>query len=77
MIIGLVLYGMAAKTPYDRAILRRRGISVPATFHRHAGKRRMFRFTDLDGVPRDREIDTAAQAPADPGAVPGAPAEYS
>ncbi|MEY9992554.1 hypothetical protein ABIE67_004586 [Streptomyces sp. V4I8] len=61
LIIGLVLYGMAAKTLYDRAILRRRGISVLAAFHRHDGKKRMFRFTDLDGIPRDCEIDTAAE----------------
>ncbi|MFG1670864.1 hypothetical protein [Streptomyces sp. Y7] len=61
LIIGLFLYGMAAKTLYDRAILRRRGVSVLAAFHRYDGKKRMFRFTDLNGVPRECEIDTAAE----------------
>lgn len=61
LIIGLVLYGMAAKTLYDRAILRRRGIAVLATFHRHDGKKRMFQFTDLDGIVRDCEVDSAAE----------------
>ncbi|MEU1256661.1 hypothetical protein ABZ445_25570 [Streptomyces chartreusis] len=61
LIIGLVLYGMAAKTLYDRAILRRRGVSVLAAFHRYDGKKRMFRFTDLNGVPRECEVDTAAE----------------
>ncbi|MGI5376581.1 hypothetical protein ACQEV2_20500 [Streptomyces sp. CA-251387] len=61
LIIGVVLYGMAAKTLYDRAILRRRGVTVLAGFHRHDGKKRMFQFTDLDGVPRDCEVDSAAE----------------
>jgi hypothetical protein len=61
LIFGVFLYGMAVKTLYDRAILRRRGISVLATHFRHDGKKHLYQFTDLDGVQRTCEPDTAAE----------------
>jgi hypothetical protein len=61
LIFGVFLYCLAARTLYDRALLRRRGISVLATHFRHDGKKHLYRFTDLDGVQRTCEPDSAAE----------------
>jgi hypothetical protein len=61
LIFGVFLYGLSARTLYDRAVLRRRGVPVLATHFRHDGKKHLYQFTDLDGVRRTGEPDTAAE----------------
>ncbi|MCX5416844.1 hypothetical protein [Streptomyces sp. NBC_00059] len=58
---GLILYGTSAKALYDRWLLRRRGISVVATFDHTDGKKQIFGFVDADGVRRFFEPDHAAE----------------
>lgn len=59
--IGLFLYGASARTLYDRWLLRRRGISVLATFDHTQGKKQIFGFVDAEGVRRFFEPDHAAE----------------
>ncbi|MBT2421927.1 hypothetical protein J7F01_14980 [Streptomyces sp. ISL-22] len=61
LFIGLLLYTLSAIALYDRAILRRRGVTVLATYSHLAGKKRLYGFTDLDGVVRHCEPDSAAE----------------
>ncbi|MFG2590270.1 hypothetical protein [Streptomyces sp. NPDC048438] len=58
---GLLLYGLSAKNLYDRWHLRRRGISVLATFDHDQGKNQIYSFVDAEGVTRFCEPDTAAE----------------
>ncbi|MFD3835152.1 hypothetical protein ACFWWC_02690 [Streptomyces sp. NPDC058642] len=60
LLAGLVIYSLAAGELYDRAILWRRGVPVVATFSHTAGKKNLYRFTDLDGVQRHCEPDSSA-----------------
>ncbi|MER6346929.1 hypothetical protein ACWC10_15495 [Streptomyces sp. NPDC001595] len=62
LLAGVAILCLAAAALYDRVILRARGISVLATFHRNDGKKRMFTFTDARGVQRFVEPDSAARA---------------
>ncbi|MEU6374015.1 DUF3592 domain-containing protein [Streptomyces sp. NPDC046909] len=61
LLIGLALYTLSAIELYDRAILRRRGVSVLATYSHTSGKKQLYRFTDLEGVQRHCEPDSAAE----------------
>ncbi|MFJ6850145.1 hypothetical protein ACIQM3_06295 [Streptomyces sp. NPDC091271] len=68
---GLLLYGLSAKNLYDRGLLRRRGISVLATFDHDQGKKQIYSFVDAEGVKRFCEPDSAAEA------VRGAPRQVT
>ncbi|MFJ3668084.1 hypothetical protein ACIPSE_16705 [Streptomyces sp. NPDC090106] len=61
LIGGLAVYFLAGSALYDRAILRRRGVTVLATRSHSTGKKEIYAFTDLEGVRRECEPDSAAE----------------
>lgn len=58
--LGILLVGPAAVAARRRWVLRKRGVAVVALFDRGTGRRRYFRYTDLEGGAHEIRADYAA-----------------
>ncbi|WAZ26627.1 hypothetical protein STRCI_008229 [Streptomyces cinnabarinus] len=63
--LGLIIVGPAVVNARDRLVLRKRGVAVVAVFDRAHGKRRFFKYTDLDGGVHEIQADYAARGLGD------------
>jgi hypothetical protein len=61
LFLGLLLVGPAVVAARRRWLLSRRGVTVVAVFHKEHGRRRFFRYTDLEGGAHEIRADYAAR----------------
>ncbi|CCK25681.1 hypothetical protein BN159_1302 [Streptomyces davaonensis JCM 4913] len=61
VLLGLIISGPAVVNARDRLVLRKRGVAVVALLDRDHGKRRFFKYTDLDGAVHEIQADYAAR----------------
>lgn len=61
VLLGLIIVGPAVVNARDRLVLRKRGVAVVALFDRAHGRRRFFKYTDLEGGVHEIAADYAAR----------------
>ncbi|MFE1291522.1 hypothetical protein [Streptomyces sp. NPDC058751] len=61
VLLCLIIAGPAVVNARDRLVLRKRGVAVVALFDRAHGRRRFFKYTDLDGGVHEIKADYAVR----------------